>query len=74
MVYHTNNFEYLIDISTESLQKELPSIEIYAADLADWNKTEQVLNQIGDVDLLVNNAGLAILGPLTEVTEEDYDR
>lgn len=64
----------MINISTESLQKELPSIEIYAADLTDWNKTEQVLNQIGDVDLLVNNAGLAILGPLTEVTEEDYDR
>lgn len=64
----------MIDFSIESLQKELPSIEIYSADLADWNKTEQVLNQIGDVDLLVNNAGLAILGPLTEVTEEDVDR
>lgn len=64
----------MINISAESLQKELPSIEVYAADLADWNQTEQVLNQIGDVDLLVNNAGLAILGPLTEVTEEDYDR
>lgn len=64
----------MINISAESLQKELPNIEVYAADLADWNQTEQVLNQIGDVDLLVNNAGLAILGPLTEVTEEDYDR
>lgn len=58
----------------ESLKKEVPSIDIYPADLSDWNKTEEVLNTIGDVDLLVNNAGLAILGPLTEVSEEDVDK
>ncbi|KAL1494328.1 hypothetical protein ABEB36_009943 [Hypothenemus hampei] len=58
----------------ESLQKEEPSIEIYQADLANWKKTEEVLGKIGNVDLLVNNAGLAVLGPLTEVKEEDVDR
>jgi len=58
----------------ESLKKEVPSIEIYPADLSDWKKTEEVLNKIGDIDLLVNNAGLAVLGPLTEVREEDVDR
>ncbi|XP_050298024.1 L-xylulose reductase-like [Anthonomus grandis grandis] len=58
----------------ESLQKEVPSIEIFAADLSDWKKTEEVLKRVGDLDLVVNNAGLAILGPLTEVKEEDFDR
>ncbi|CAG9774049.1 unnamed protein product [Ceutorhynchus assimilis] len=58
----------------ESLQKEVPSIEIIAADLSNWKNTEEVLSKIGNVDLLVNNAGLAILGPLTEVTEEDVDK
>ncbi|KAJ8935114.1 hypothetical protein NQ314_013010 [Rhamnusium bicolor] len=32
------------------------------------------LKDVGPIDLLVNNAGLAILGPLTEVKEEDVDR
>jgi len=58
----------------ESLKNEVPSIEVFSADLSDWKKTEELLTQIGDVDLCVNNAGLAILGPLTELTEEDFDR
>nr|XP_023023507.1 L-xylulose reductase-like [Leptinotarsa decemlineata] len=32
------------------------------------------LKDIGPIDLLVNNAGLAILGPLTKVEEDDVDR
>ncbi|XP_060523398.1 L-xylulose reductase-like [Cylas formicarius] len=57
-----------------SLQKELPSIEIVQVDLSDWQKTEETLKNIGNIDLLVNNAGLAILGPLTEVAEDDVDK
>ncbi|KAJ3655508.1 hypothetical protein Zmor_014636 [Zophobas morio] len=58
----------------ESLQKEVPSIKIVPCDLSDWKATDQALATIGDVDLLVNNAGLAILGPLTEVKESDVDQ
>ncbi|KAJ8948429.1 hypothetical protein NQ318_007952 [Aromia moschata] len=58
----------------ESLKKEVPSIEIIPLDLSDWKKTEEGLAGVGPIDLLVNNAGLAILGPLTEVVEEDVDR
>ncbi|KAJ8923050.1 hypothetical protein NQ315_001599 [Exocentrus adspersus] len=57
-----------------SLKQEVPSIEIITLDLSDWAKTEEALQNIGPIDLLVNNAGLAILGPLTEVKEEDVDR
>nr|CAH7722981.1 unnamed protein product [Callosobruchus chinensis] len=57
-----------------SLKNEVPSIETVALDLSDWNKTKQGLANIGPIDLLVNNAGLAILGPLTEVQESDVDR
>lgn len=52
----------------------MPSIEIVAVDLSDWNATKNALKGIGPVDLLVNNAGLAILEPLTEVKEEHIDR
>lgn len=52
----------------------MPSIEILALDLSDWQKTEEALKNIGPIHLLVNNAGLAILKPVTEVTESDVDK
>lgn len=60
--------------SPESLKKEVPSIKTIAVDLSDWNATKNALKNIGPVDLLVNNAALAVLAPLTEVTEEQIDR
>lgn len=59
---------------TESLKKELPSIDIIPVDLSDWKKTKEAIKNALPIDLLVNNAGLAVLGPLTEVKEEDVDR
>ncbi|KAK9703244.1 hypothetical protein QE152_g29454 [Popillia japonica] len=57
-----------------SLLQEIPSIKVIAVDLSNWNGTKEILGNIGPIDLLVNNAGLAILEPLTEVTEEHVDQ
>lgn len=43
-------------------------------DLGDWSATEAALSNIGAVDLLVNNAGVALLQPFLEVTQEAFDR
>lgn len=59
---------------TESLKNEVPSIDIIAVDLSDWKATEEALKNVGPIDLLVNNAGLAILEPITEVSENSIDR
>ncbi|VEN61967.1 unnamed protein product [Callosobruchus maculatus] len=55
------------------LKKELPSIEIVELDIADWKQTENVLKNIGPIDLLVNNAGMGWLKSLLDATEEDVD-
>lgn len=60
--------------SLESLQKECPSIETICVDLSKWNDVKIALSEIGDIDLLVNNAGLAILEPLEDVTEEHINQ
>ncbi|XP_074040727.1 L-xylulose reductase [Leptinotarsa decemlineata] len=57
-----------------SLKQEVPSIQTICLDLSNWSETEKKLKDIGPIDLLVNNAGLAILGPLTKVEEDDVDR
>ncbi len=33
-----------------------------------------VLSELGGIDILVNNAGIFNMGPLSEITEEDFDR
>ncbi|XP_073830665.1 L-xylulose reductase [Musca autumnalis] len=62
--------------STEQL-KELrsfsPSIKTLQVDLKDWQQVRQTLATVPDLDGLVNNAGVAIIRPFTELTEQDFD-
>uniref|UniRef100_A0A8C5Q867 Dicarbonyl and L-xylulose reductase n=1 Tax=Leptobrachium leishanense TaxID=445787 RepID=A0A8C5Q867_9ANUR len=58
----------------ESLSKECPGVETVCVDLGDWSATEAALHTTGPVDLLVNNAAVALLQPFLEVTEEAFDR
>ncbi|CAD7668422.1 unnamed protein product [Nyctereutes procyonoides] len=57
-----------------SLSKECPGIETVCVDLGDWEATERALGSVGPVDLLVNNAAVALLQPFLEVTKEAFDR
>ncbi|XP_030061043.1 L-xylulose reductase [Microcaecilia unicolor] len=57
----------------DSLARECPGIEVICVDLADWNATETALQAVGVVDLLVNNAGVAVLQPFLEITKEAVD-
>ncbi|CAG9857767.1 unnamed protein product [Phyllotreta striolata] len=57
-----------------SLKQEVPAVQTIPIDLTNWDTASCMLGNVGDIDMLVNNAGLAVLGPLTEVKEEDYDR
>lgn len=43
-------------------------------DLGDWEATEKALGGIGPVDLLVNNAAVALVQPFLEATKEAFDR
>ncbi|CAO2646431.1 L-xylulose reductase [Lemmus lemmus] len=53
---------------------QCPGIEPVCVDLGDWEATEKALGSIGPVDLLVNNAAVALLQPFLEVTKEAFDR
>ncbi|XP_058449718.1 L-xylulose reductase [Malaya genurostris] len=57
----------------EALKSECPSIEIIQVDLSDWNATTEALKAIDRVDGLVNNAGIAIIKPYEELTEQEFD-
>ncbi|KAJ8314857.1 hypothetical protein KUTeg_007007 [Tegillarca granosa] len=40
----------------DKLKSEIPSVNIIAVDLADWETTRQTVEKVGNIDLLVNNA------------------
>ncbi|KAJ8316841.1 hypothetical protein KUTeg_004745 [Tegillarca granosa] len=40
----------------DKLKSEIPNVNLIAVDLADWDATRIAVENIGDVDLLVNNA------------------
>ncbi|KAI8435937.1 hypothetical protein MSG28_004105 [Choristoneura fumiferana] len=58
----------------ETLHGEYPSIDIVELDIADWDKTRQVIDSLGPFDALVNNAAVAICEPFLECSPNDFDR
>ena len=56
-----------------SLREEL-DCETLAADLTDAAGARAAAERAGDVDLLVNNAGIALLQPFLETTPEAFDQ
>lgn len=58
----------------DALVSEYPSIHPVCADLSNWMETRKAVETIGPIDLLVNNAGISIVQPLLEVSEEAADQ
>ncbi|XP_068439606.1 L-xylulose reductase isoform X1 [Clinocottus analis] len=58
----------------DSLLQECASIAPVCVDLADWGATEAALQDVGPIDLLVNNAACASLQPFLEVTPDQFDQ
>ena len=53
---------------------QVPSIEVYNVDLADWEKSRAMVESIGPIDLLVNNAAVCSWTPFFDVTKEELDK
>lgn len=73
-----NNID-LLDELAEYLQSEY-KVEVYAycGDIADYDFTisacEDALNKLGQIDVLINNAGIAHIGLLTDMTIDEWNR
>ena len=43
-------------------------------DISNWEGARKVIEGLGPIDLLVNNAGVASLEPVLDATEPQYDK
>jgi NAD(P)-dependent dehydrogenase (short-subunit alcohol dehydrogenase family) len=63
---------------SERLAKELPRARAYSCDASDAGSVEAAFRQIhadlGDVDVLVFNAGSGVWGTIEDVSPEDFER
>lgn len=57
----------------DSLKQQVPDIQTHAVDLSDWDKAQELVYSLGQIDLLVNNAGAYLVAPFLEATREDLD-
>ena len=57
----------------DSLKQEHHSVDIVNCDVSDWDKTKEILSSVGNIDLLVNNAAVAICEPLEAIKAADID-
>lgn len=71
-----NNID-LLDKLAEYLQSEYKvEVYTYCGDIADYDFTisacEDALNKLGQIDVLINNAGIAHIGLLTDMTIDEW--
>jgi NAD(P)-dependent dehydrogenase (short-subunit alcohol dehydrogenase family) len=57
----------------EQIETEGGQATFVSADLSDPAEIERLAFEAGDVDVLVNNAGIAIWGPTEKTTVDDFD-
>ncbi|KAL9956631.1 hypothetical protein ACROYT_G038137 [Oculina patagonica] len=58
----------------DSLKEEVPAIQTVCLDLSDVEAATKIIEGLGDIHLLVNNAGVAILAPFEEIKLKDFDK
>lgn len=68
---YCDNQRSAIDFLNEN--KGLP-LFIYKCDISDKNSVSQFFSKVGEVDLLVNNAGISDINLLTDITDEKVEK
>jgi L-xylulose reductase len=61
-----------IQAQLDSLVKESPTIKPICVDLSDWVATKTAVEAIGQIDLLVNNAGIVQLAGFLDAKPEQF--
>jgi len=72
---------HILEITVEKGQQTLEKIQsaggnvkVYACDVSKQKEVLEVFDQIGPINILVNNAGIAHIGKADTTSEEDFDR
>lgn len=73
VVLHFNNSEDQAQELFQKLSEINNNIEIVQGDLSKSYEVNRIFNRIGEVDILINNAGISEQILFTDITEEKWD-
>lgn len=65
---------YDVYISYNSTLPDYTGVTAVKCDLSSVDEIEQMFDIIGDIDVLVNNAGVCLIKQINDMTAEDYDK
>ena len=70
LLLQKNGYEVYITYNSTLPDYEVNKIK---CDLKNLDEIQKVFNEVGDIDLLVNNAGVSLIKMINDVTPEDYE-
>lgn len=72
---------HILELNNEAAEQVTAEIKedggeaiAWEADVSNQLQVKQILNKIGKIDILINNAGIAHVGNIENTTEADFDR
>lgn len=78
VVLNYNNSQESARKTQEELKQENIHVEIFKADVSKREEVKELvdftLKQFGNIDVLINNAGIDQIKPFTDITDEDWNR
>ena len=64
---------YRVFVTVHQTAAALPGVTAIPCDITDPTAVEQLFAAVGEVDVLVNNAGVSLIRQVQDTTPEDYD-
>ncbi len=58
----------------EELKKIHSNIRLFIVDISNYSEVEKAANIIGEIDILINNAGISQIGNLENTSSDDFQR
>ena len=65
---------YEVVVTCNETPCDLQGVKAVKCDLADFVDIEKLFAEIGDIDVLVNNAGVSLVKMINDTTAEDYEQ
>ncbi len=67
-----NNIESLEELAREIIRDYGVKCSAYSCDVSDYEQVKELAQKAGDIDILINNAGVAWIGLLTDMEVSDW--